>query len=95
MDVCPILEYHARMNLNKEVLLIELGEATGHLHDLLMKISRDKLNSQEELKIDLRHVLTHIYRGYNYKNATMKDWLKEPSEESYKIKCQPPSDLTM
>ena len=50
-------------------LLDELGDASEHLCDLIDLISKDPEYGDEELQIDLGHVLAHLNRAWNSRHV--------------------------
>lgn len=80
--------------MNKELLLIDLGEASSHLHQLVLEIARNKEISDVKLEIDLQHILKHIARGYNYRNAKTEEYLVGDLSQKEKLPPELLSDDT-
>jgi hypothetical protein len=78
--------------MNKEILLLELGDASAHLISLLTEIQNDELTNAYDLEVTLKDTIKHISRAYNYRNMPSCKFLSFPENEMRKM-CQPPREL--
>ena len=58
--------------------MYELEDAQEHLTNLVKQISTDSAYGEPELRVDLGHVLAHLNRAWNSRNAktelTSEQW---------------------
>lgn len=78
------------MNLGN--IIYELEDSVADMHDLLEEARAGTL-SEIDYETRLRHILKHIFRGYNRRNLPPgKNW-KASNEQEYQKLCSPPQSL--
>ncbi|MES2676675.1 MAG: hypothetical protein V4660_20730 [Pseudomonadota bacterium] len=70
------------------LMLMELDEAKEHLEKLTNQMAVDNLIDEEDFKIQLFHVMTHLNRIWNGRNQD-----EEESHQNFSISSNTPTEF--